>query len=99
MSKMLFNSERKFTLTMTPIDGVTLSQCRFTVEVHKLSGRTMELPAENILPKDDNSVKIILTNDLLRLIGKDPIKMEIHIGIPDPDFPDGYRDQIYEICE
>lgn len=99
MSKMLFNSERKFTLTMTPIEGVTLSQCRLVVEVYKLTGSTMTLPAENILPKDDNSVKIILTNDLLRLIGKDPIKMQIHIGIPDPDFPDGYRDQIYEICE
>lgn len=99
MSKMLQDSERKFTLTMEPIDGVKLKDCTLKVEAYAYANRSVALDEKHIIRKDDDSVKVLITSDVARQIGGGQIKLKVYLGIPDADFPDGYRNQVYEVCE
>lgn len=98
MSKMVKGSERKFTLQMKPIDGVHIADCRLRVEVIVASDKSIALNDDCIKrdDKDLDTIKVIITKDVASKIGL-VIKLRVYIGIPDADFPDGFRDQIYEV--
>ena len=99
MSVLREGSERKFTLKMEPVDGVKLKDCTLRVEAYAYANRSVVLDEKHIIRKDDDSVKVLITSDVARQIGGGSIKLKVYLGIPDEDFHDGYRNQVYEVCE
>lgn len=92
-------SERKFTITMEPFDGIHLAACRIDkVRVSTFSERSVTLDGTNIIRDGEDAIKIILVSEDAKALGSVNIKVELYIGIPDSDFADGFRDQIFTIC-
>jgi hypothetical protein len=94
MSELQRGSERKFTLKMKPIDGVRLGDCTLKVEL-MANGKSIMLDESNLVKDDEDTYKILLCKEDAEALGSNNIKARVYIGIPDKDFPDGYRDQIY----
>lgn len=96
MSILLKDSERKFTLSMKPIDGVHLSDCK--LEVYFFVGnRKVRVEDSCLINVDNDTYKVLLLTSQAKILNDINIKMEVNIGIPDSDFPDGYRNQKYEL--
>lgn len=97
--QLLKGSERKFQITMEPFDGIHLDACRIDkVKIITFSGRSVTLDGTNIIRDGEDAINIILVSEDAKALGTVNIKVELHIGIPDSDFEDGYRDQIFMIC-
>lgn len=97
--KLQKNSERKFTIAMEPFEGIHLESCRIDkVRITTFSGRSVTLDGANIIRDGADSIKIILVSEDAKALGTVNIKVELYIGIPDSDFADGFRDQIFTIC-
>lgn len=90
-------SERKFILKMEPIDGVHLGECRLRVEAFVYANKAIELDSSCLKKVDEDTYKIIIRSEDAEALGRVDFKFRVHIGIPDADFPDNYRDQIYEL--
>lgn len=97
--QLLKGSERKFTIAMEPFDGIHLEACRIDkVRIVTFSGRSVTLDGTNIIRDGEDAIKIILVSEDAKALGTVNIKVELYIGIPDSDFADGFRDQIFTIC-
>lgn len=98
MSQLVKGSERKFILRMEPVDGVHLADCRLRVEAFVYANKVVELDSSCLKKVDEDTYKIIIRSEDAKALGQVDFKFRVHIGIPDADFPDNYRDQIYELC-
>lgn len=97
MSQLIKGSERKFILKMKPIDGVHLADCRLRVEAFVYANKVIELDDSCIKKVDEDTYKIIIRSEDAKALGQVDFKFRVHIGIPDEDFPDNYKDQGYDI--
>lgn len=97
-SRLIPYSERKFTLRMNPrSNGVRLKDCTLELEVYVYTNKSVMIDKSYIKRVDDDSVDIILVMEDAKKIGAGNVKVAVHIGIPDKDFPDGYCNQRYEV--
>jgi hypothetical protein len=98
-SKLLYPSEHSYKLSMKPLqDGTRLSDCTLSIELQVYSNRKVDIDSSYIKKIDEDNILIVVTMDKAERLGKGEAKIIVHIGIPDSDFPDGYRNQIYEVC-
>ncbi len=96
MANLIKGSERKFIIGMQPIDDVHLSECTIKVEIYS-GQRSVMLDESCVKYVDDDSIKVIVKKEDALALGGVIFKFRIHIGIPDADFPDNYRNQIYDL--
>ena len=97
MSELKKGSERKFTLRMKPINGVHLSQCSLRVEVFAFANKVIPIDDSYIYKKDDDTIKIIIVSKVAEELSAIDFKVRLYVGIPDGDFPDKMKNQIYEL--
>lgn len=98
-SRLVHPSEHSYTLTMQPLqDGTRLKDCKVSIDAFVYTNKLVSIDASYIRKVDDDSVEITLVMEDAQKIGKGNMKLMVHIGIPDANFPDGYRNQTYEVC-
>ena len=98
-SKLVHPSEHSYTLTMQPLhDGTRLSDCKVSIDAFVYTNKSVSIDSSYIRKVDDDSVEIIIVMEDAQKIGKGDMKLMVHVGIPDANFPDGYRNQNYEVC-
>lgn len=98
MDKLLHGSERKLRLSMKPLGDIHFADCKVRIEAFVYTNKSVSIDESRILKVDEDSYDILLCTDDAVLLGKGDIKLRVYIGIPDGDFPDEYRNQIYEVC-
>ena len=99
MSEILYGSERKFIVRLKPIGDIRLADCTLKIAVYTNDNNLVDIKSEHIFYEDEDAVRVILTTDTIAQLADAPIKFRIYLGIPDSDFPDTYRDQIYDAWE
>ncbi len=78
-------------------NGTRLKDCRLSLEAYVHTSKAVDIDKSYVVRKDDDTVNIVIVMDDAKRIGSGNIKIAVHIGIPDGNFPDGYRDQTYEV--
>ena len=99
MSEILYGSERKFIVRLKPIGDIRLADCTLKIAVYTNANNLVDIKSEHIFYEDEDAVRVILTTDTIAQLADAPIKFRIYLGIPDNDFPDAYRNQIYDAWE
>lgn len=85
----------KSMISAQPIDGVTLSQMDFSVEVYALgSPKTKTYRKDELIFHDENSYMVTVDSNEL---GAGAYWATITVSIPDNDFSTGVRVEKYEI--
>ena len=94
---LIKGSERKFTLKMEPIDGVHLADCKLKVGAFVSVSNVIPIDNSCVTVVDEDTLKVLIKKEVAEAIKSTNIKFRVEIGIPDSDFPDNYKDQIYDI--
>lgn len=98
-SRLVHPSEHSYTLAMQPLqDGTRLKDCKISIDAFVLTNKSVAIDSSYIRKVDDDSIEITLVMEDAQKIGKGNMKLMVHVGIPDANFPDGYRNQTYEVC-
>ena len=97
-SRIAYPSEHSYTLTMQPMkDGTRLSDCRVSIKAYVSTNKSVDIDSSWIRKIDDDSIEIIIVMEDMIKIGKGQLKLSVNVGIPDTNFPDGFRNQKYEV--
>lgn len=97
--KLQQGSERKFLLRMEPMGNIHLEDCEITkVEVFVLSNQKIQIDNSRISKENRDTYKIVVASDDAKALAGTNIKVNVYIGIPDSDFPDGLRNMIFTLC-
>lgn len=94
-----FGSEFKYGLRMTPIDDIHLDNCEFEVETYVFANRKVVYKkgdVKHIQRIDDDSYKIVVDAEDAVKLGKGRVMARVTIRIPDSDYEDGFRTEIYD---
>jgi hypothetical protein len=95
-------TEFKYGLRLTPIDDVHLEDCDFEVETYVNANRRVMYrkgDVKHVQRIDADSYKIIVYAEDSRKIGSGKVMARVTIRIPDSDYDDGFRTEIYnDIC-
>lgn len=97
MQRAVQGSERKFRLHMAPMGNVHLVDCRLKIEAYVYTNRRVSIGDSSMFKVDNDSYDIIIVSEDARAIGAGDVKLRIQIDIPDGDFPDRYRTEIYDV--
>jgi hypothetical protein len=91
-------TEFKYGIKMTPIDGIHLEDCDFEVTTYVYSNRQVTYKkgdAKHVQRIDEDSYKIIVYAEDAMKIGRGYVMAKITIHIPDNDYEDGFRTEVY----
>ena len=92
-------TEFKFGVRVSQIDGVHLEDCDFEVSVYVYTNKSVlykKSDDKHVKKMDEDSYKIIVTSDDALKIGRGRVLATLTIHIPDGDFEDGYRTEVYD---
>lgn len=91
--KTVEGSKKKLSLHIEPIGGHTMSSYNFAVEYFTSTMRVVKLTKEDLLKQDDNTYIIRVDTTLT---GCGDLKVRVIAYIPDSDFVEGVREEIYD---
>jgi hypothetical protein len=91
--RVVRGSKKKLSLHIDPIGGHTLSSYDFTVEYFTSPMQVVKLTKEELLKTDDSTYIIRVDT---ALVGTGILKCRVIAYIPDSDFIDGIREEIYD---
>ena len=92
-------TEIKFGIRFPQIDGVHFEDCDFEVSVYVYTNKSVTYKKgdeKHIKKMDEDSYKVVMTSDDALKIGRGHILATLTIHIPDGDFEDGYRTEVYD---
>lgn len=92
--KIVEGTKKKLALRIDPIGGHTLSSYDFAVEYFTSAMRVVKLTKEECLKRDDNTYIIRVDT---ALTGTGMLKVRVVAYIPDSDFIEGVRTEVYDI--
>lgn len=93
-STAFLGTELKLNIHIDPIDGVTMDDYDFTVELYCSPKRTIIIGKDDAIRTDeDNYIVCADTN----LTGAGDLKCKVTAQIPDPDFEDSLRTEIVAV--
>lgn len=98
-NSVFIGTELKLTLNISPIEGLTMSDYEWEVEVFTSSKRGIILKREDCVYLDDENYILLINSELL---GIGEIKCKVTAYIPDEDFQnygdkDGIRKEVLGI--
>lgn len=99
MSAIGLGTEIKYGIRIPPIDGIPMSSFDFEVETYVYQNRKVtykKSDTQNVMPLDDDSYKIIVPKEDMLKIGRGVLLAKVTCHIPDNDFPDGLRTEVYD---
>lgn len=83
---------------MQPLeDGTRLGNCKVSIEAYVYTNKKVVIDSSYIRKIDNDSMEINIVMEDAVKIGKGTIRFMVNLGIPDRNFPDGYRNQYYEV--
>lgn len=91
--RVVRGSKKKLSLHIDPIGGHTLSSYDFTVEYFTSPMQVVRLTKAELLELDDSTYIIRVDT---ALVGTGILKCRVIAYIPDSDFIDGIREEIYD---
>lgn len=92
-------TEFKYGIRMKPIDGIHLENCDFEITTYVFANRSVTYrkdDAIHVKKIDEDSYKIVVYAEDSIKIGKGKVMAKITIRIPDSDYEDGLRTEIYD---
>lgn len=92
-------TEFKYGVRMTPIDGIHLENCDFEVTSYVYTNKAVTYrkgDVKHIKRINEDSYKIIVDSEDSVKIGRGKVLAKISISMPDGDFEDGFRTEIYD---
>jgi hypothetical protein len=91
---LLLNGDVKLNIHLEPIDGLTMDDYDFDVEAYCSTRNVLKFRKDELIRVDGSNFKVAFnTAD----IGAGEIKIRVIARIPDGDFPDGIRDEPWEV--
>lgn len=90
--------EYKLNIHVEPIAGYHMSELNIKCVLFVYPNRTVEVGKEAMVKVDEDNYVIPLTAELIKKVGRGQLKLKVIAGIPDSDFPDGFRTEINEVC-
>lgn len=98
---LALGSEFKYGVTFPPIGDVHLENCEFEVQTYVQTNKyvTFKKSDEKHIQKiDADTYMVIIDKENALKIGRGAILSKLIVHIPDSDFEDGIRTEIYENC-
>lgn len=92
-------TEYKYGIKLPPIDGIHLSEMDFEVTTYVYSNKSVTFKKsdeKHIKMINEDSYKVIVDSESAIKIGKGKVLAKLTIHIPDLDFEDGFRTEIYD---
>lgn len=92
-------TEFKYGLRMGPIGDVHLEDCDFEVETYVSANRRVVYrkgDVRHVQRIDADSYKVIVYAEDAMTIGRGNVLAKVTIHIPDSDYDDGFRTEIYK---
>lgn len=90
MDNWYIGTDLKFLIEMTS-SGFDMDDDNWTILVKSANKIVQEIPKSECLREDDGSWYVHINADVLK---KGDLVLVAHIYVPDPNFNDGYRDEI-----
>ena len=90
--EIFLGTKFKLNIEITPIDGVTLDDYDFEIDVWASSKKVAHYTKMDTIKVDSNNRMIRVDTEEL---GAGDLKYKIRAIIPDGDFPDGVRPEVY----
>ena len=81
------------------MDGIHLEDCEFEITAYVYTNKAVTYrkgDAKNLQQIDEDSYKVIVYSDDSVKIGKGKVLARLVIHIPDMDYEDGFRTEIYD---
>lgn len=92
--RLLLNGDVKLNIHLEPIDGLTMDDYDFDVEGYCSTRNVLKFRKDELIRVDESNFKVAFNTDD---IGTGEIKVRVIARIPDGDFPDGIRDELWEV--
>lgn len=89
----------KYGLRMEPIGDIHLEDCDFDITSYVFTNRSVTYrkgDSTHLKKIDEDSYKIIVTEEDAMKIGKGKVMAKVTIRIPDSDYEDGFRTEVYD---
>ena len=91
---LLLNGDVKLNIHLEPIDGLTMDDYDFDVEVYCSTRNVLTFRKTDLKRVDESNFQLAFnTGD----VGVGEIKVRVIARIPDGDFSDGVRDELWEM--
>lgn len=94
-------TEFKINVNVEPMDGFHMADYDFEcmLYVYTNKGVVYKKGDESMKKTDDDNYRICATSEDSLKLGRGSVKLKFTAHIPDADYPDGYRTEIYDnIC-
>lgn len=91
MSKVYLGTELKLNISIAPIDGFTMDEYDFNVDVYCSTSRVLSFAKKEAIRLDENNYVVCV--DTFQ-IGAGSLKCKVTAQIPDGDFPDDKRTEV-----
>lgn len=89
---VIAGTELKFNINIEPIDGITMSEYDFNAEFFTSAKSKLSVSKEDMIKIDDSNYVALVDTDIFE---KGMLYMQLTAYIPDADFPDGLRTEVY----
>lgn len=92
-------TEFKYGIRIQEIDGYKLKDYDFDVTTYVYTNKSVtykKIDTKHIKPLDDDSYMVIVPLDDAMKIGRGMVMAKVTCHIPDADFQDGYRTEVYD---
>lgn len=91
--------EYKLNIHVEPLDGLHMSDYNFACQIYCLPKKFVEVKKGDIefIKVDEDNYLLLLTDRIIRTIGKGRIMIKFIAEIPDSDFPDKHRTEVVEL--
>lgn len=92
-------TEFKYGVRMPPIGDIHLEMCDFEVETYVYTNKSVKFSkgdTKHIHKIDKDSYMVIVDKESALKIGRGVILAKLIVHIPDNDFEDGFRTEVYD---
>ena len=96
---LALGSEYKYGVTFPPIGGLHLENCDFEVETYVYTNRSVTFKkndTKHIQKMDADRYMVIVDKESALKVGRGVVLAKLTVHIPDDDFDDGVRTEIYD---
>lgn len=94
-----FGSEYKYSVSIPPIGGTPLSALDFEVTTYVYTNKAVtykKSDTEHVKKLNNDTYIIVIDTENALKVGRGNVLAKLTIHIPDGDFKDGYRTEIYD---
>lgn len=90
--------EYKLNVNVEPIAGYHMEELSLKCVLFVYPNRVVEVRKDVMIKVNEDNYIILLTAELVKIVGRGQLKVRVIAEIPDSDFPDGFRTEIAEVC-